>query len=221
VLGRILHKVSVTGYVTQAPSGAARRASQSGPPLVLVTVGGGDDGIQRVSHYIDAIRLRPTPWTSHIVTGPLMARSQVRKYKHEVKHSELRNRVKISSFHGDIPGLMHNADAVVSMAGYNSCLEILQSGTPGILIPREQMRQEQSIRAARLAELGLAQHVPIGDAKQLRQAIEHALDSHPQPLLKLNLDGLDNICAVLVEAIEGDAGSTRSATGSCLLTHSG
>jgi predicted glycosyltransferase len=221
VLGRILRKVSVTGYVIDTPIGTAKMASRTGPPLVLVTVGGGDDGMQRISHYIDAIRSGPTPWKSHIVTGPLMPSSRVREYKHEVKHSDLRDRVKISSFHGDIPGLMRRADAVVSMAGYNSCLEILQSGTPGILMPREQMRQEQSIRAARLAALGLAQHVPMGDAARLRQAIEHALSSHPKPLLELNMDGLDNICDVLAGALEPCASSTRSATNPSLLMQPG
>lgn len=221
LLGRILHKVSITGYVTGTPPGNAKKASKDGPPLVLVTVGGGDDGMQRISHYLDAIRLGSTPWKSHIVTGPLMPRSRVHEYKHEIKHSELRDRVKISMFHGDIPGLMRDADAVVSMAGYNSCLEILKSGTPGILLPREQMRQEQSIRAARLAALGLAQRVPIGDATGLRQAIEYALSARPKPMLELNFDGLDNICDVLAHAAGSQSLSTRSATNSGVLMNQG
>lgn len=212
VLGRILQKVSITGYVIETLARTPKKVSRNGLPLVLVTVGGGDDGMQRITNYLEAMRLGPAPWASHIITGPLMPRSQVREFKLQVKHSDLRDRVKISNFHGDLPGLMRQADAVVSMAGYNSCLEILQSGTPGILVPREQMREEQSIRATRLAALGLAQHVPIGDATGLRHAIESALNSGPEPLLELNFDGLDNICDVLAQAAEPQTLSTRRAT---------
>ena len=56
------------------------------------------------------------------------------------------------------------------------------------------MRQEQSIRARRLAELGLAQNVPAGDARLLRGAVETALASKRQPPVSLNLDGLATIC---------------------------
>ena len=143
---------------------------------------------------MDSLRLGAVDWFSKIVTGPLMPLDQVRAFKQEVKHGGLRGQVKITRFHGDIPGLMHQSDAIVSMAGYNSCLEILQSGTPAVLMPRVRMRQEQSIRSSRLAELGLAQNVPPGDARLLRRAVEAALASRRHPAVSLNLDGLENLC---------------------------
>ena len=193
-LRRIADKTSVTGYVARTAEHPDRRPRSDGRPRVLVTVGGGDDGIERIRNYLDSLRLGPVDWFSKIVTGPLMPLDQVRAFKQEVKHGGLRGQVKITRFHGDIPGLMHQSDAIVSMAGYNSCLEILQSGTPAVLMPRVRMRQEQSIRSSRLAELGLAQNVPPGDARLLRRAVEAALASRRHPAVSLNLDGLENLC---------------------------
>lgn len=200
LLQRIRHKVTVTGYVVEAGTRHGHRASAASGRHVLVTVGGGDDGMERIEHYLDAIRLEPAPWTTHIVTGPLMPRTEFKEYKYVIKHSDLRDRVKVTRFHGDIPGLMRHADAVVSMAGYNSCLEILLSGTPGVLLPREHMRKEQSIRAQRLAALGLAQHVPMGNISLLRRAIDRALDTKPTCETDLDFNGLDGVCDVLLRA---------------------
>ena len=196
-LKRIASKVAVTGFVIEAAALPPRKIAGNGRPHVLVTVGGGDDGVQRIHTYLDALRLGPVGWTTHIVTGPLMPLRQVREYKHAIKHDELRDVVKISRFHGDIPGLMHQANTVVSMAGYNSCLEILRSGTPAVLMPREHMRQEQSIRARRLAELGLATYVPVGDAKRLRKAVESALHGERTAKADLDFDGLSRLCDLL------------------------
>jgi predicted glycosyltransferase len=196
-LRRIEEKVSVSGYVVNGSGHEPRKPQPGKKPRVLVTLGGGDDGTERIRNYLDALRLGPVGWTSHIVAGPLMPLQQVHAYKQEVKHSELREYVKISRFHGDIPGLMRQSNAIVSMAGYNSCMEILQSGTPAVLMPREQMRQEQSIRASRLAELGLAQHVPVGETKALRGAIEDALGSPRTTSASLNFDGLAAVCDVI------------------------
>lgn len=200
-LRRIASKVSITGYVANGPTLSSRKVRSDGRPRVLVTVGGGDDGMQRIRNYLDSLQLGPVGWVSRIVTGPLMPLQQVQAYKREIKQGGLRGQVKVSRFHGDMPGLMHQADAVVSMAGYNSCLEILQSGTPAVLMPREHMRQEQSIRAHRLAELGLAQSVPAGDARLLRGAVETALASKRHPPVSLNLDGLATLCEEIGEMI--------------------
>jgi predicted glycosyltransferase len=196
-LRRVEEKVSVTGYVVNGVGHEPRRPHPGENPRVLVTVGGGDDGTERIRNYLDALRQGPVGWTSHIVAGPLMPLQQIHAYKQEVKHSDLREHVKVSRFHGDIPGLMRQSDAIVSMAGYNSCMEILQSGTPAVLMPRERMRQEQSIRASRLAELGLARHVPVGETNALRGAIEDALKSPRAAPASLNFDGLAAICDVI------------------------
>jgi len=214
-LTKLRHKVSMLGYIA-----SPQQNSKSTPPPgtqkhVLVTVGGGDDGEYRIQAYLEALQLAPADWTTHIITGPLMDRDKVRNYKKYIKNKKLADSVRISSFHGDIPGLMRQADVVVSMAGYNSCVEILQSGTPAVLMPRERMRQEQRMRADRLAELGFVQSVTVNDVTALRNALERALAGRPPPSEIPDMSGLENLCQLIIRlsGLEPSAAPARLVAG--------
>jgi predicted glycosyltransferase len=50
---------------------------------------------------------------------------------------------------------MAAADAVVSMGGYNTICEILSAEKPAVVIPRVRPSQEQLVRSAKMADLGL------------------------------------------------------------------
>ena len=202
LLDQLRHKVSMCGYSIEPREQTDRKPAEDERKHVLVTVGGGDDGERRIETYLQALLQGPFDWKSRIVAGPLMKRGTVREYRHFVKHSKLARLVKINRFHGDIPFLMRRADAIVSMAGYNSCLEILQSGTPAVLMPRDRMRKEQSIRAGRLAEMGLVQTIPTGDPQALRTALVRALSCGTVGGQVPDLEGLGNLCD-LFESISG------------------
>lgn len=188
-----------SGYVV-APVGAATRPPVTSlRPTVLVTLGGGQDGEQRLETYLAALAIRPATWDSHIIAGPLMDRQRVRHYKCQVPGMGLAERVRISRFHSNIPRLLQGADAVVAMAGYNSCAEILQSGVPAVFLPRTFPRKEQLIRARRLQEMGLGTCVEELDPVKLRCAVEQALlptgkrpDNYWFPL-----DGVDGLCDIV------------------------
>lgn len=49
-------------------------------------------------------------------------------------------------------GRVARADLVVSMAGYNTTIELLNAGTPALLIPRSGPSAEQRIRASLFAQ---------------------------------------------------------------------
>ena len=192
-------KIEFSGYIA-APLKLTKR-----PPFpffrkkVLVTMGGGEDGQERIDTYIKVLKEKPVPWDTHIVTGPLMDSSHVRHYKHEIYRMELTDQVRIYRFCAYMPRLLQESDAVVSMAGYNSCAEIMQSRIPSVLMPRQKPRKEQLIRARRLQEMGLTQCVTGDDPAQLRDAIEQALgrpgpkDGYP------SLGGLDALCGTISE----------------------
>lgn len=191
------HKISTVGYIASPPDKAMRRPIPSLEQRVLVTVGGGEDGQERVEAYLAALNLAPFGWRSHIITGPLMDESKVRSFKRWVERSGHSDFIRISRFHRNIPGLLQQADAVVSMAGYNSCTEILQSGKPTVLLPRVHMRHEQRIRAERLATRGLVQSVCGLDPVSLRAAVEKALCSGKIKAESPDMSGLDNMCELI------------------------
>lgn len=205
------YKISTTGYLVSPLDSAVRPAVPSLEPKVLVTVGGGEDGEERVEAYLAALDLAPFDWKSHIITGPLMDESKVRSYKGMVERAGHDHSIKISRFHRNIPGLLQQADAVVSMAGYNSCAEIMQSGRPAILLPRDRMRHEQFMRAQRLSDRGLAASIHGFDPPALRKAVEKALIGISAGAASPNLNGLDNFCDLIIEL------SAQNLAGSAML----
>ena len=52
--------------------------------------------------------------------------------------------------------VLAGARGVVTMGGYNTISEVLQTGVPALVIPRVRPSEEQLIRASELVALGLA-----------------------------------------------------------------
>ena len=192
------HKIEFTGYIVAAPQDMTRR--QPIPSLrkkVLVTMGGGEDGQRGVDTYMQALQIKPAAWDSHIVTGPLMDQARVWHYEREIHRLGLADRVRISRYSAYLPQLVQESDAVVSMAGYNSCADIMKSRVPAILMPRLHPRKEQLIRAQRLEQMGLVSCLADADPEQLRDAIEQAVERQGSMEGYPSLDGLDTLCGMI------------------------
>lgn len=165
-------RMEFLGYVVREAPERRVRPLPAERPQVLVTMGGGEDGGGRLQTYLDGLALGPAEWDSVLVLGPLLDPAAGRHLKRQAR---LLDRVTVHGFHADLPRLLGESQAVVSMAGYNSTAEILQSGVPAVLLPRTFPRREQLLRASRMAELGLVQCLPAPDARSLRAAVEQAL----------------------------------------------
>lgn len=195
-----------TGYIVPAVAKGPKKRLPGARKKVLVTFGGGSDGAMRAEKYLQALATAPAHWDSHIITGPLMEPDIIRRLIAISRTKKIQpiGSIKIKRFHRNLPGLLRRVDAVVSMAGYNSCAEILQSGVPAILLPRSFPREEQLIRATRLAELGWVRTLPQPDPKpeDLFAAVDDALAS-PRPIRpEANLNGLQNLCTIILEHLE-------------------
>lgn len=197
VLRPFSHKLSTVGYIANPLDRKAHRPIPTLDKHVLLTVGGGQDGGERIEAYLNALSIAAPNWKTHVVTGPLMDEAQVRSCKTLVDRSRHSESIRISRFREDMPRLIQQADAVVSMAGYNSCTEILQSRKPTVLLPRNQMRQEQRIRAERLTSMGLAQSIVQLEPAPLREAVERALSRQEKPTMTPDLNGLRNVCRIV------------------------
>ena len=147
---RFPDKVRFVGYLAAGPS----RARPDEPPMVLVTTGGGGDGaalLRAYATFLDHLAA-PTSFSSVIVAGPLLARR--RRDEIERRFAAVGHRVEVVTFTDRMDELLARASAVVSMAGYNTVVEILASGVPALLVPRERPRREQTLRAERLDGVG-------------------------------------------------------------------
>ncbi len=158
----IRDKAIFTGYLRrEMPKDA--RISEALPfddePYILVTPGGGGDGVEMVDWVMRAYEARTQPlFPALIVLGPFMAASAVAAFQARAEH--LRD-VHVIRFTPTIEPYMASALAIVGMGGYNTFCEILSFDKPTLLVPRVIPRREQSIRATRAQETGLLKVLPI------------------------------------------------------------
>jgi predicted glycosyltransferase len=85
------------------------------------------------------------------------------------------------------------ADCVVSMAGYNTCCDLLTFRRPSVLVPRGGPSQEQRIRTDRFQKWGISRvlHAEEANPAYLAREIDAALASGQPPAGPVPLDGLD------------------------------
>ncbi|NNF58389.1 MAG: glycosyltransferase [Rhodothermaceae bacterium] len=127
--------------------------------LVLCAVGGGQDGDAVARAFASA------SWASEamglILTGPFM-KPEARAALDQ--QAATRPDLRIARFSTAPGALYQQADCVVAMGGYNTILELLALGKHALIVPREQPRREQRIRAERLGALGLLDWLAPSDA---------------------------------------------------------
>jgi len=178
-----LAKISYTGYLDrEIPSDRNWVAPLDlDDPFILVTAGGGGDGVEMVDWVIRAYESAgEMPYRAVIVTGPFMPPAEQQEF-HE--RCDALDNVEILTFDSHIELMMQKAVAIVAMGGYNTFCEILTLDKPALIIPRSVPRQEQLIRAERAVKLGLVSMLdPAGerDAAVMVKALQ-ALPDQPGP----------------------------------------
>ncbi len=169
-------------------------------PYILVTAGGGGDGVELVDWVVRALESGASgiPRTI-IVTGPFMPPADQQRF-HE--RCEALPRVEILTFDSHIELLMQRALGIVAMGGYNTFCEILTLDKPALIVPRSVPRQEQLIRAERALQLNLIRMLdPSGerDAGVMAAALAE-LPYQPRPSARRVaglLSGHDNIAEMV------------------------
>jgi predicted glycosyltransferase len=169
-------------------------------PFVLVTTGGGGDGITLEETCLDAWKLmhHASPTQLVVIAGPLLAPPEQARL--ERLALEAGPAVRLLRFHPDVPGLLRACSLVVAMGGYNTICEIVSAGCPAVVVPRAHPRLEQHIRAQAFAARGLVQMLPARTlstetlADAMRQAVRQGGPSR-QILSRWNSDGLRNIAS--------------------------
>ncbi len=204
-LAAVRKRLRFTGYVVRPAARPPFRPLALLRPHVVVTVGGGEDGPRRVNRYMDALELGDPAWNSTIILGPLFSNEKGREVK---KRARTMRSVEIHRTHNDLPALLRDASAVVSMAGYNTVTEILQARIPSVLLPRVTPRLEQAVRAQRLAALGLAQSAAGAEPKELFESITRAIQQRRILAELPAMNGAQKAAAMLLQsAVTGRSGS--------------
>lgn len=208
-VGEIAVPVSYTGFVTERPSPGARervRAAmgiEPGQKLIVASAGGGKVGSELLFATLESYpRITPeNPPRLTIFTGPFLDEAAFDRLR---AGSSTHALASVERFAGNFPELLAAADLSLSLAGYNTTMNVLAAGPPALVWPFAQNR-EQAMRANRLAELGALgvlsdkDFIP-GRLAELASGLLREGRRIPDGMFKL--DGAEH-CARIIEAARG------------------
>ena len=183
---RISHLIEYTGYVLTP--GHIGDTGRDGAGEIIVSAGGGAVGyatLPKIFKLRNEVSVSDFPW--RFVTGPHMP---LEVFK-ELKRKETKDTF-VERNRPDLPAVISRAKLSISQAGYNTIAEIMDAGTPAVVVPYEGgIETEQRLRSDLLAKRSLLQIVDENEltVKNLDNAIHQALNIEPVKKLDINLDG--------------------------------
>ncbi len=189
-------RLRYTGYV--APPAAPPHADGLGQGEVLVTAGGGSVGTPLFQAACQAAALRPD-LTWRLLVGGSDASARMDHL------SRLNSPALLEPARPDFRSMLPHARASISMCGYNTAMDLLQAGTPAVLIPFDDGREvEQSLRADSLAQLPGVRVLPSArlTPQRLIQALD-AVQADPPRDVALNFDGAARSVAIATDLAQG------------------
>ncbi len=202
LLADILH---YTGFVAP-PAPLPGLDTPSGE--IIVSAGGGAAGAALLTAAMAArplSRYAAMPW--RLITGRNLPAAAFAALVRDLPPG-----LVVERHRSDFRALLGRCRLSVSQAGYNTVLDLLQARVPGVLVPfAEGGETEQSLRAARLAVLGLAE--TLDGATLTPETLAAAIDRAPPPAATdFALDGAERSATLLIAARSGAA--SRHATDS-------
>jgi predicted glycosyltransferase len=204
-MGDIGVPVVYTGFVASRPAPGARsrirKENGIGDDdfLIAASAGGGKAGAPLLKSVVKAFRrMQPEKRCHlHVFSGPYMDADE---------YGELAGlageRTRVSRFTSDFPSYLAASDLSVSMAGYNTCMNILSAGVRSLVWPFSYDR-EQGIRAQRLARMGTLRILSDADLVPERLAhllMENLLEGMPSPY-RVDLEGAFRTAKWLMERV--------------------
>jgi len=213
---RAAGRTRFVGYLGRGPGPETREEVRTGlgmqtDRLVVVTAGGGGDGVALMSAMLDAMAGPAPPFDCLLIGGHLMDPDDRRRFRTATTSYPHLHFIDSTN---DMPSYIGAADAVVSMGGYNTFCEILSLRRPAIIVPRVKPRREQLIRARLFSARGIVRMIHPGQltADRLLRDISTLVEQDQGMPAPVHMDGLRNAVDALVDLMP-DTGSAPSVTG--------
>ncbi len=165
-LDKIKIPLVYTGFVTPVPDKKKVKQIrenlrlQNKKRLIVASAGGGNVGAPLLRAVVNAYNELPSKKNLmlDVFTGPYMEKED-KQYLQSVADSSVSSDagsgIRVKEFTSDFVSLLGAADLSVSMAGYNTCMNIVAANVPSLVWPFGQ-NQEQRERAR-----GIARFVPM------------------------------------------------------------
>jgi len=154
-LPKVKVPIHYTGFVSEKPelTGNNHIRRQLGitkqQKLIVASIGGGSVGSDLLFSVLVAFKrvLEKEPHAHlQIFTGPYCEAKIYESIRTFSQHN-----ITIDRFTDSFPDWLTTADLSISMAGYNTCMNLIQTGVPALVLPFMQNR-EQALRADKLGK---------------------------------------------------------------------
>jgi predicted glycosyltransferase len=189
--------IRYTGYVGQT-SGCPKPRQTEVCPTFLVSIGAGRVGHELIACVLDAETRLPRRRRLRILAGPHMPIEQFQSLQERVAG---RSHITLQRHTTQFLTLLQQADLSISMAGYNTCMDILSAGVRALVWPfSEHENGEQMMRARKLEQLGYVSVLDPArlDSDYLAAEIVRCLDlPAPAPSVSLDLQGAPRTAELL------------------------
>ena len=183
--------VVYTGFVSEKIENASRPNSAPNR-YVLVSAGGGTEGLALVAPCIEAWKQLDQDDAHDGREMVIFAGAFIDDMHFDALHALCGDGpFRIERFTSNFLAWMKHADLSISRAGYNTCMNVLETQVPSILVPSIAM-DDQEFRARELMGLGIAEviHPDQLGAGKIAKAIAEMLESSV-PKHHLSLDGAE------------------------------
>ncbi len=193
--------VHYTGYVSAGSSGISPEVARRG---IVTSLGGGRFGHELAQAVVDAMPLITERVGEPVVlyTGPFCPVALQRRWRSQAAETSA---LRVEAFHPDFPRRLSRAALSISMAGYNTTMDVLAAGVPALLHPAANNGgMDQRLRVQRLAETGAVHVLEKEDLAPCRlvRCIEQVLARRRAGATPvMNLDGARNSVALLARII--------------------
>jgi len=178
-VGEISVPIFYTGFVARHPANKlALPRKDPKTKKIVVSTGGGKVGSELIEAAMIALEdIKTPPVIMEVYLGPFLD-PQKRQRLEAIASRDAR--IQLKPFAVDFLEVLLQADVSVSMAGYNTLMDLLSTGTYGILYPFKQNR-EQRLRAERLSRFGNFAVIEEPKPDVLSQEIKKALAEERAP----------------------------------------
>jgi predicted glycosyltransferase len=198
---RIRCPIEYTGFVVRQPG-----PSQSAPrshaelPRIVVSIGGGRVGCELLEAAMEASACvaQSIEHELEVFTGPFL---QDEEFSRLSALAATQRSVKLQRFTPSLPQRLEEAALSISMAGYNTCMDVIVTGVPALLYPfTGGGNLEQTTRAQKLQALGAATILARQDLEPRALAevmLSQLTHQKPRRALSIDIDGVRKTSASL------------------------
>ena len=191
-----------TGFITQQadPTAGPRLRRElkiaSGEKLIVASAGGGRSGFPLLTGLLDACDLLDDhlPYRLEVFCGPFMDQKE---YERLCARSAPGRRIR--RYTKRFLDYLSAADLSVSLAGYNTCMNLLVTKVPALVVPYAR-QQEQPMRADKLSRylpMRVLTEADLQPAKLCRHMVQMLQQNRTVDLVPIDLDGAVNAARFL------------------------